>query len=55
MMEHKPNDKFDIRELSDTSRDPLEGNYNPMKDVSKTTPSCLDTREARRSGRIVRT
>ena len=55
MMDRKPNDRFDFRELSDTPREPLEGSSNPMEDIPKTTTSSLlDTQEPRRSGRIVK-
>ena len=55
MMDRKPNDRFDFRELSDTPKEPLEGSYNPMEDVPKTIASpLLDPRELHHSGRIVR-
>ena len=42
-------------ELSDTPREPLEEMSNSMEDVPETTTlSLLDTREPRRSERIVR-
>ena len=56
MMDRKPNDIFDLKELSDTPKEPLEGSSNPMEDVLKITASTLlDTREPHCSGRIVRT
>ena len=44
-----------MMDLSDTPREPLEGSSNLMDDVPKMTVSpLLDTREPRRSGRIVK-
>ena len=55
MMDQKPADRFDLRELSDTLRESLEESSNQMEDVPEiTTLSLLDTREQCRSGRIVR-
>ena len=55
MMDRKPNDTFNFRELSDTLREPLERNSNSTEDVPETTVSpLLDTWEPRRSGKIVR-
>ena len=54
MMEQKLNDRFHIRELSDTSIESLKESFNPMEDVLESNvSSLLDTREPRRSGRIV--
>ena len=56
MVDRKPNDRYDVRELSDTPREPLEESSNKMEDVPETTTSSLlDTQESCRSGRIVRT
>ena len=56
MMHRKPNDRFDLRELSYIPREPLERCSNPMEDVSEiTTSSLLDIGESRCSSRIVRT
>ena len=55
MMDQKPNDRFDLTELSDTLREPLERSSNPMKDVIETTTlSLLDIREPCRRRRIVK-
>ena len=55
MMDQKPNDRFNLRELSDTPRKPLEGNSNSIEDVSEIIVlPLLDTRESRYSGRLVR-
>ena len=55
MMDQKPIDKFDLRELPDTPREPLEGSSNPTEDVPEITiSSLLDTRVSCRSERIVR-
>ena len=55
VMDQKSNDRFDLRELSDTPREPLEGSSNPMEDVPKTTTlPLLDTREPYHNIRIVR-
>ena len=55
MMDHKLNNRFDVKELSNTPREPLEGSSNPMDDAPEiTTSSLLNTRDPRRSGRIVR-
>ena len=49
MMDRKPNDRFDLKELFDTPREPLQGSSNPIKDVLKTiASSLLDTWEPRR-------
>ena len=54
MIDWKSNDRFDLRELFDTLKEPLEGNSNPMEDVPEIiTSSLLDTRESN-SGRIFR-
>ena len=37
MMDQKPNDRFDLRELSDTPREPLEGSSNPIEDILEIT------------------
>ena len=51
----KPNDRFDLSELSDTPRKSLEGSSNPMEVVPKTTTiSLLDIRELCHSERIVK-
>ena len=39
MMDRKPNDRFDLRELSDTPREALEGSSNPIEDVLETITS----------------
>ena len=55
MMDQKPNDRFDFRELFDTPREPLEGSSNPMEDVTITSTSpLLDTREPYHNGSVVR-
>ena len=55
IIDRKPNNKFDLNELSDTLRQSLEGSFKPMKVVLETTTSpLLDTQQPRRSGRIVR-
>ena len=55
MMARKSNDRFHLRELSDTPRKSLEESSNPIEDIPEiTTSSLLDTRESRHSGRIVR-
>ena len=55
MMDLTPNNRFDLRELSDTLREPLEGSFNLMEEVPETiTSSVLDTQEPCRSGRIIR-
>ena len=55
MMDWKPIDRFDLRELFDTSREKLKGSSNPMKDVPKiTTSSLLNTQEPCHSERIVK-
>ena len=46
VMDQKSNDRFDLRELSDTPREPLEGSSNPMEDVPKTTTSSLQIHES---------
>ena len=55
IIDRKPNDRFNLRELSDTPIEPLEGSSNLMEDIPEiTTSPLLDTRESCRSGRIVR-
>ena len=55
LKDRKPNDRFDFRKLSNTPREPLEGSFYPMEDVPEiTTSPFLDTREPRRSERIIR-
>ena len=55
MMDQKPNDRFDLRELFDTPKEPLKGSSNPMEDVLEITISrLLDTQEPRHSWKIVR-
>ena len=55
MMDRKPNDRFDLRELFDTLIESLKRSSNPIKDVIETiTSPVLDTREPYRSRRIVR-
>ena len=41
MMDRKPNDRFDLRVLFDTPRDPLEENSNPMEDILEIITSSL--------------
>ena len=55
MMDQKSNDRFDLRELFDTLRKPLEGSSNPMEDVPETTTlTLLDTRGPRHSRRMIK-
>ena len=55
MMDWKPNDRFDFKELSDTPRELVVGRPNSMNDILETIISpLLDIRESRLSGRIVR-
>ena len=52
MMDQKPNDRFNFRELSDTPKEPLEESSNSMKNILETIASpLLDTREPHLSGR----
>ena len=37
MMDQKPNDRFDLWELSDTTKESSEGSSNPMENVLETT------------------
>ena len=54
MMDRMPNDRFDLRELSDTLRETLKGSSNPKENVLETTIlSLLHTREPHSCGRIV--
>ena len=39
MMDRKPIDRFNLKELSDSPREPLEESSNPMEDVPVTTTS----------------
>ena len=56
MMDRKPNDRFNFRELSNTLREPLKGSSNLIEDVPNTTTlSLLDARKSLRNERIVRT
>ena len=41
MMDRKPNDIFDLRELFDTLIEPLEESSNPLEDVPETTTSSF--------------
>ena len=41
MMDLKPNDRFDIGELSDTPREPLNESSNLVEDVLEITASSL--------------
>ena len=55
MMNRKPKDSFNLKELFDTPTKPLEWNSNPVENVLETiTSTLLDTRTPGRSGRIVR-
>ena len=55
MMDQKPIDRFDLKELSNLTREPLEESSNPIENVPKIiTSSLLDTRKSRSSGRIVK-
>ena len=55
MMDQNPNDKFHIRELSDTYKESLKRSSNPMKYVLEINASLLlDKWEPRHNGRIMR-
>ena len=41
IIDQKPNDRFHIRELFDTSREPLKESSNPMEDVLESNTSSL--------------
>ena len=55
-MDWKPNDRFDLMALSNTTRDLVEGSSNLIEDILEiTTLPFLDTRESCHSMRIVMT